>query len=81
MKKVSKKEIRNNVETVMHQTLFTLQVAPTKKIKKMIEDAAKKFTAEIKRELKRQTKKETKAAKKQITASPKATKKKNKTGS
>lgn len=63
MKKASRKEIRNTVASVMHQTLFELQVAPTKKIKKLVTDASKKFADEIKNELKKQTKKEIKAEK------------------
>lgn len=47
----------------MHQTLFELQVAPTKKIKKLVTDASKKFADEIKNELKKQTKKESKIEK------------------
>jgi hypothetical protein len=77
MKKVSRKEIRNTVAGVMHQTLFELQIAPTKKIKKLITDASKKFSDEIKHELKKQTKKETKVAGKQAKASVKATAKKS----
>lgn len=64
MKKVSKKEIKNSVANVMHQTLFELQIAPTRKLKKLITDASKKFSAEIKSELKKQVKKEKKTLKK-----------------
>lgn len=70
MKKASRKEIRNTVASVMHQTLFELQVAPTKKIKKLVTDASKKFADEIKHELKKQTARDEKAAKKQMKAKP-----------
>ncbi|MBT1695878.1 hypothetical protein KK083_03245 [Fulvivirgaceae bacterium PWU4] len=66
MKKASRKEIRNTVASVMHQTLFELQVAPTKKIKKLVTDASKKFADEIKNELKKQIARDEKVAKKQL---------------
>jgi hypothetical protein len=65
--KISKKEIKDTVSNAMQQTLFDLQIAPSRKIKKMIADASKKFSGAIKRELKKQAVK-AKAVKKKSVA-------------
>ena len=61
-KKISKKDIKNVVETALSQALTKLEIAePSKKTKKFADSLSRKFAVQLKHDVKKKLKKDRKA--------------------
>jgi hypothetical protein len=63
MKKVTQKVILNTTNDSLNDIVNQLEILPTKKIKKLIDKLALKFSSVLKNELAKQTKKKLKSEK------------------
>ncbi|MEO5977087.1 MAG: hypothetical protein ABIS36_04700 [Chryseolinea sp.] len=62
MEKMSKKDIKTVVDSVLSQALNKLQIGePSKKTRKLVDSVSRKFVVQLKHDVKRKFKKERKA--------------------
>lgn len=65
MKKITRKELRQNTEETLRNLLNQFEIsAPSKRTKKVVEKVSKTFSTRLKQEIKRKMKQNQKASKK-----------------